>query len=204
MVYRQSKSMEEQIAKDRARKLAYAKQYYEKNKDKIKKKNLERYKKTREKRLAKMAEYYQSNSSKLKKKATERARKRYQTDAKYRKKSNTMRQLDRIYSIYIRKRDGVCVKCGTMDNLQCSHILPRTYQSVRWHPDNAIALCVKHHIYWWHKYPHEAVEWFDSIYPGRYSKMRALAHNGAKVDRQATLDMLNQLIKDLPQKPIDI
>jgi hypothetical protein len=64
--------------------------------------------------------------------------------------------LDTLFSQYIR-RFGECqlwkyggVQCSMM--LDCSHIISRTYKSVRWDVDNAVCACKAHH-FWQHKHP---------------------------------------------------
>lgn len=41
-------------------------------------------------------------------------------------------ELDRLCSIFVRRRDGRCVTCGTTQNLTCSHFVKRQYQEVRY------------------------------------------------------------------------
>lgn len=41
-------------------------------------------------------------------------------------------ELDRLCSIYIRRRDGKCVTCHSRKNLTCSHFYKRAYQEVRY------------------------------------------------------------------------
>lgn len=48
---------------------------------------------------------------------------------------------DRRFSIFIRLRDGHCLKCGTTENLTCSHFWRRGHSSTRFDPKNCIALC---------------------------------------------------------------
>ena len=50
-------------------------------------------------------------------------------------------QLDKVFSEYIRKRDGACVCCGAVENLQCGHLFTRAAYSTRWHERNAHAQC---------------------------------------------------------------
>ncbi|MEK6819014.1 MAG: HNH endonuclease [Nanoarchaeota archaeon] len=72
-------------------------------------------------------------------------------------------ELDRVFSLYIRQRDKVCRRCGINQNLQCSHIMSRVSQNLRWDERNAMALCYKCHLTWWHKEPLEAAEWCKTI-----------------------------------------
>lgn len=108
-----------------------------------------------------------------------------------------MRSIDNMFSRVIRARDRICQHCGTDKSLQCSHVLPRTYLSVRWNTDNAIALCYRCHIYWWHKYPHDASQWFDSRWPGRYQALRELSDRHIKLDREAEMAKLHALLLTL-------
>jgi hypothetical protein len=49
--------------------------------------------------------------------------------------------LDRIFSLFIRLRDGSCVLCGSTQNLECSHFHGRGNPALRFHPLNAHACC---------------------------------------------------------------
>ena len=73
--------------------------------------------------------------------------------------SKLRKDLDTIFSQYIRRRDKVCRKCGTNQNLQNSHIMSRVSQNLRWDERNAMTLCYKCHLCWWHKEILEAAEW---------------------------------------------
>lgn len=89
---------------------------------------------------------------------------------------------DNIFSRYIRARDQICQRCGKTENLQCAHILSRSYSAVRCDPDNAIAMCYSCHIGWWHHNPVEAGRWFDNRWPGRYDSIRKKTQKPVKVD----------------------
>lgn len=52
-----------------------------------------------------------------------------------------IKKLDRIFSEYIRKRDGRCVVCGSTENLQCGHLFSRVAYSTRWDEENAYCQC---------------------------------------------------------------
>ena len=64
---------------------------------------------------------------------------------------------DAAFSNYIRARAGYrCQRCGTQyppksNGLQCSHNFSRRYYNIRFHPDNALALCHNCHNYWFSK-----------------------------------------------------
>lgn len=49
--------------------------------------------------------------------------------------------LDRIFSLFIRLRDGCCSLCGSTQNLECGHYIGRSNPAVRFDPLNAHCLC---------------------------------------------------------------
>lgn len=83
-----------------------------------------------------------------------------------RRENNTRllkKKLDVLFSQFIRQRDKKCVRCGTTQNLQCSHIMSRVSLKLRWDERNALTLCYKCHLTWWHKEPLEASEWCKTV-----------------------------------------
>lgn len=54
------------------------------------------------------------------------------------------KELDRVFSIYIRsKHPKICYTCGkTNVTLQCGHFIPRQYLATRWSEDNCRPQCV--------------------------------------------------------------
>jgi len=63
-------------------------------------------------------------------------------------------EADRLFGAQVRGR-GICqafgfdgISCSM--SLQCAHLVPRRYLSVRWDPDNAASLCGAHHVYLTH------------------------------------------------------
>jgi hypothetical protein len=70
-------------------------------------------------------------------------------------KTHAATRADRLFSRYIRARDGRCVECGKTDSLQCAHLVSRRYHAVRWDERNAVALCQGCHVY----YTHRPLEW---------------------------------------------
>ena len=55
---------------------------------------------------------------------------------------------DQYFSVYIRDRDGHCLRCKTTENLTCSHFWGRGHSSTRFDPLNNIALCATCHAEW--------------------------------------------------------
>jgi hypothetical protein len=97
-----------------------------------------------------------------------------------------MRQADVLFSKMIRERDGHCqaagwdvVKCN--GRLQCCHVVSRRYKSVRVDPENAIAMCAAHHVY----YTTHPIEWdllIEEMFPGRLAALRERALSYQKVN----------------------
>ena len=62
------------------------------------------------------------------------------------KRSTLKRKADKLFSLKIRE-GKVCFNCGSVKNIQCSHIVSRSYKNTRWDLDNAIPLCQGCHLY---------------------------------------------------------
>lgn len=55
---------------------------------------------------------------------------------------------DGYFSRWIRKRDEVCLRCGTFEGLTCSHYHRRAISITRFDPENCITLCGVCHADW--------------------------------------------------------
>jgi 5-methylcytosine-specific restriction endonuclease McrA len=99
------------------------------------------------------------------------------TKPKKAKKSTLKKELDRVFSIYIRKRDnGQCFTCPKQDdykNMQNGHFVPRQYLAVRWDEKNCNCQCYACNMLYGgqgatyairlkQKYGQEIVEWLES------------------------------------------
>lgn len=107
------------------------------------------------------------------------------------KRTTLRNKCDKLFSIFIRARDKVCVACGSARNLQCAHVFSRRYLKVRWDERNAVALCAGCHV----KFTHFPLEWEDFIIErmgqDEYTQLRADARETSyKVDYEATLEDL--------------
>lgn len=80
-----------------------------------------------------------------------------------------VKKTDKACSLFIRKRDGCCVQCGTPENLTCGHLITRNCKSVRFDLRNLFCQCkscnMLHEFYperftaWWiGKFGQEAYE----------------------------------------------
>lgn len=108
-------------------------------------------------------------------------------------KRKLIKRMDVLFSKIVRSI-GSCDHCGAKTNLQCSHIISRKYLQTRWDLENAIPLCVKCHLYWQHKNPHEFVRWFDAKYGGSlYEELQLRASKIAPVDHVAKFEELKEV-----------
>jgi hypothetical protein len=71
--------------------------------------------------------------------------------------------LDKLFSKYIRLRDGKCMRCGNKNTiLQCMHFHGRRKKTVRWDEDNACAGCYGCHSYL-DSNPLEKISFFQNL-----------------------------------------
>ncbi len=77
-----------------------------------------------------------------------------------RKSPNATAKADVLFSRLVRDRDQMCVRCGTVNNLQCAHIWSRRYRALRWRFENAVTLCSGCHMYFTLR-PAEWAEWCE-------------------------------------------
>lgn len=57
------------------------------------------------------------------------------------RKETSVTKADKQFSLFIRKREGKCVRCSKSERLQCSHFWPRGWSATRYDPENCDALC---------------------------------------------------------------
>ena len=64
-------------------------------------------------------------------------------------KTALVKKLDKVFSEYIRRRNGemaMCVTCGKIAHwkeMQAGHFMSRRHRATRWHEDNVQTQCVK-------------------------------------------------------------
>lgn len=95
-----------------------------------------------------------------------------------------VKKLDRILSLYIRKRDGYCVVCGSGEYLQCGHYFSRVFYNTRWDFRNCNAQCAKcnrSHEYDPEPYRAAMVELYGEQV---LQELSSLAHSGRKLSFQ--------------------
>lgn len=70
-----------------------------------------------------------------------------------------IKELDRVFSLFIRERDGECVTCHKKRDLTCSHLFSRVAHSTRWDEVNCHCQCRGCNMYHEHN-PHIFTNWF--------------------------------------------
>ncbi len=92
--------------------------------------------------------------------------------------THLLQKADKVFSLYIRERDGRCSCCGESHRLQCMHVISRRYRRLRWNPKNAVAGCLMCHA----EYTNKPLEWEDWVEQrfgdGTWSALRTEALDG--------------------------
>lgn len=90
--------------------------------------------------------------------------------------SKLITDCDEVFSLMVRRRDGMCVRCYSIRTLQAAHIASRDAKSGRWDMLNALTMCFPCHIRWAHRHPLEFVAWVKRKFPEFYERsQRVLA-----------------------------
>lgn len=89
--------------------------------------------------------------------------------------------------VFIRDKNA-CIFCGTTKNLQLSHIYPKgRYRCMEHDPENAKCLCLKHHLFYWHRSPVEAWERLQEVLPrARLDRLKLASQTTQRVDLKLT------------------
>lgn len=106
--------------------------------------------------------------------------------AKYPSQAKLKRELDRVFSLYIRaKYPKVCYTCGKCaETLQCGHFVSRQYLVTRWDENNCRPQCVGCNIYG-HGKPLDFEERLKSeLGDETVEKMKFSRHTMLKLDRK--------------------
>ena len=101
---------------------------------------------------------------------------------------------DKLFSEYIRKRDGKCMRCDLFKNrLECNHIVGRRNLRLRYDANNAITLCTACH-FWWHENPLKASDWFRNKWPERAKYLIDYKNEIEKPDYYVVIEKLQELL----------
>jgi 5-methylcytosine-specific restriction endonuclease McrA len=108
-------------------------------------------------------------------KPIKRARKAKRPLRRKAKRKAKLHDADRLFSQYIRTRDGwTCQRCGSPFRIQCAHLIGRAYRAIRFAAPNATALCQGCHVYMTHR-PLEWMDWVEERWPGRWAMLKTQA-----------------------------
>lgn len=110
-------------------------------------------------------------------------------------------KLDDITRELVRKEfHNRCAKCGKPVegiNSQKSHVKSKgAYPHLKFDLQNMVLLCRGHHLYWWHKEPTEAGEWFKKEFPDRFrylEKAKKIHTHHSVEDLQNLYDQYKQM-----------
>ena len=108
------------------------------------------------------------------------------------------KEADRLFSLYIRARDGACQVCTyERTNLQCGHLISRRYVSVRWDPGNAVALCVADHK----RFTEDPLGWDDwcerRLGESEWQRLKLVARRGGMPDLAYVIAELRAMLKEV-------
>lgn len=105
------------------------------------------------------------------------------------------READRLFSLYIRKRDGSCRVCGLDTDLQAAHLISRRYFAVRWDPINCVALCRFDHK----KFTENPLAWdrwcTERLGPEAWGALRFKAERGGMPDVAFIIETLRSRLE---------
>jgi hypothetical protein len=112
-----------------------------------------------------------------------------------------VKQLDDVFSKYIRVRDKRSVLSGKTENLQCGHVFSRISYSTRWDPDNAFAITSGENLTQEYD-PYPMYSWFIREYGknkfdllhAKWSMTTKFTNNDIKIMIQ---DFKNKLISEI-------
>ena len=125
-----------------------------------------------------------------------------ETDFESRGMKIRISKLDKLFSLYIRNRDGWrCQRClkqyqAPTTGLHCAHIFTRSRKSVRFDTDNAISLCYGCHS-WGHKNPLEFYTWVEKRMGKRaFTALRLRSNKAGKLDHKLIEVTLKEHLKE--------
>ena len=115
--------------------------------------------------------------------------------------------LDRLFSQYVRLRDGFkCRYSGQTEGIMdCAHVYSRRHVHTRWHPENAVCLSRRWHMYFT-DHPHEWADWtrqhlgYDTV-----ERMAILSQRTDKLTDAARVEIgerLMESIRMMGEKPV--
>lgn len=116
------------------------------------------------------------------------------TKKKKRDKSAVMKELDKEWSLYVRRRAGRCQKCGGNGQLSAHHAFGRRHLATRWDVMNGVALDYACHIHWAHHDTCSFAEWFRRLIGDAQYNRLSEAHNSIV---KLTLEDLERMLEEI-------
>lgn len=106
-----------------------------------------------------------------------------------------------LREIVLRRYGERCLRCGRKEGIQMSHIYSvGAYKKLEYDEDNIKPLCIRCHLYWWHKNPMDAKDWIETVIPKerlQRLKLRAQSNSKGINDYKLLLVYLKQKMKDI-------
>lgn len=103
---------------------------------------------------------------------------------------------DKLVREILLTRHSSCLRCGSNNWLQVSHIISRRFSNTRCDLDNVQLLCAACHRFFT-DWPREFSHWItQSIGSEKYDLLKAKANGFTKVDWDTELDRLREVLKD--------
>lgn len=116
-------------------------------------------------------------------------------------KKDKLKELDRLWAKYIKKRDKKCQMCGSTTRLTAHHIITRGHYKTRYNPLNGICLCSKCH-YLVHQNPAAYEDFFkNKLGEKKYNFLKNQAQKIASYTIDDLLRMEQVLTKLLEGTP---
>lgn len=105
-----------------------------------------------------------------------------------------VRLLDKAVSVYVIKRDGRCVQCGTTENLTCGHLFTRSAYSTRWDLNNCFAQCMSDNYS--HEFrPYPFINWYIKTFGKRKLDYLWKKHQEVRKFSNSDLELLLRSIE---------
>lgn len=97
----------------------------------------------------------------------------------------------------LERDDYTCQKCGKKRGewqIHASHVFPEgRYHNLSATIINIKALCAYCHMFWWHKHPTEAGEWYQKKFKVRYLQLLELARDTKPKDWEEEYNKLKNI-----------
>lgn len=100
--------------------------------------------------------------------------------------SKLKKELDRVFSLWVRREANRCYTCGAGGNpktLQNGHFIPRQYLATRWEPDNCRPQCAGCNIWGKGKFPDFEENLVKELGAERVKQLKDKRHELWKLDR---------------------